>query len=122
ILADWLEDHSRGPADEARVRAIRAGVEAGRLPEGDERRDSLEDEARKMFVKHEDEGLGAPVAFCGPWYSALERGVVAGTGPGGRGPRPGHPGRRRGGPAARGGRTPRLAGGRGPQTVRQTRR
>jgi uncharacterized protein (TIGR02996 family) len=76
ILADWVEDHSRGPADEARVRAIRAGVEAGRLPEGDERRVSLEAEARKLFAKHRDEWLGPLVPFCGRWYSAIERGLL----------------------------------------------
>jgi uncharacterized protein (TIGR02996 family) len=83
ILADWLDDHSRGPADEARVRAIRAGVEAGRLPEGDERRRSLEDEARKLFVTHENEWLGPLVPFCGRWYSAIERGMLHVTARGG---------------------------------------
>ncbi len=83
ILADWLEDHSRGPADDARVHAIRAGVEAARLPEGDERREGLEEEARKLHVKHLKAWLGPLEPFCGRWHGEVERGLLHVTARGG---------------------------------------
>ncbi len=71
VYADWLEEH--GDAAQAdRATFIRLQVEAARLPEGDARRQQLEDQARRLVVRHLEDWLGPLRTLATNWV--FERG------------------------------------------------
>ncbi len=74
ILADWVEDHSRGPADLGRAVALRAGVAAARLEDVDDRQ-RMEWRATEQLNEFQKEWLHALLSCCDNVDSELRRGL-----------------------------------------------